>query len=143
MATKDFTKQREAISFTIDPDTFRAYPAMAAQTLIDFAAKAKALDSADGAAMIGVYREVLAEVLEPDSFERFTARMADRLNPIDPSQVSDIVAWLFEQYGMRPTQPSEPSPTGPSSPEPGTSSTAVTPVEVSISEPSLLTASSI
>lgn len=141
MATKDFTKQREAISFTVDPDTFRAYPAMSAQTLIDFAAKSQNLDADDGAAMIGVYQTVLAEVLEPDSFERFTARMADRANPIDPNQVNDIVTWLFEQYGMRPTQPSEPSPTGPSDPEPGTGSTASTPVEVSISEPSLLTAS--
>lgn len=141
MATKDFTKQREAISFTVEPDTFRAYPAMSAQTLIDFAAKAQALDQNDGAAMIGAYREVLAEVLEPDSFERFTARMSDRLNPIDPEQVNDIVAWLFETYGLRPTQPSEPSLTGPSSPEPGSGSTADTPVEVSISELSMPIAS--
>lgn len=141
MATKDFTKQREAISFTIAPDEFRAYPAMAADTLINYAARLQNLASGTVEDQYAVYKTVLQELLYPDSFARFVERMGDKENPIDLEQLDDVTTWLFSEYGLRPTQPSGPSPTGPSSPAPGNGSTESTPVEVSISEPSLSIAS--
>ena len=141
MATKDFTKPREEITFTIAPDTFRAYPAIAADVLISYVGKMADYADRSAADQMNVYKDVLKDLLEPDSYARFVARMADRENPIDPGQLDDVTSWLFEQYGMRPTQPSSPSPVGLPSPEPGTGSTANTPVEVSISEPSLPIAS--
>lgn len=141
MATKDFTKKREEISFTVGADTFVAYPALAAQTLLDYATKLQGQNTDDATVLVSVYKDVLANILEPDSYERFLERMADRMDPIDPAQLDEIVTWLFQEYGLRPTQQSEPSADGLSSPEPGTGSTESTPVEVSISEPSLSIAS--
>jgi hypothetical protein len=141
MATKDFTKKREEISFTIGDDTFLAYPALAAQTLLDYAESLKGQNTEDATVLVAVYQKVLADLLQPESYERFLARMADKMDPIDPAQLESIVSWLFEEFGLRPTQPSETSSGGPSSPALGTGSTESTPVEVSISEPSLSIAS--
>lgn len=134
MATKDFTKQRDDLSFTIAPDTFHAWPAMAADVLINYAARLQSMAEGSAEDQFGIYKAVLEEILQPDSFTRFVERMGDKANPIDLEQLDSVTTWLFEQYGLRPTQPSEPSPTGPSGPAPGTGSTESTPVEVSISE---------
>lgn len=142
MATKDFTKQRDAISFDIAPDTFHAVTAMPADVLVKFASRLADPASLPIDEQFQLYKDVLEELLLPDSFARFVQRMGDKANPIDTEQLDAVTTWLFEQYGMRPTQPSSPSPDGPPSPEPGTGSTESTPVEVSISEPSLLSASS-
>lgn len=141
MATKDFTKQRDEITFVIAPDTFHAWPAMAADVLINYAARLQNMVSGSAADQFGVYKDVLSEVLQPESYARFVERMGDKANPVDLEQLDAVTSWLFEQYGLRPTQPSGPSSTGPSDPAPGTGSTASTPVEVSISELSLPIAS--
>lgn len=131
---KDFSKKRNDIVFRVDDDVFQAARGVPAEVLLDFATEFSGMDtSATVDQQLKAFRSMLEVVLLPESLERFTARMRDRANPIEIDQVEDIVTWLMEQYGLRPTEPSSSSPAGLSSPAPGTTSTVSTPGAVSIS----------
>jgi hypothetical protein len=131
---RDFSKKRRDISFRVDDDVFHAARGVPAEVLLDFAAEFAGMDtSATVDVQLKAFRSMLEVVLLPESLERFNGRMRDRANPIEIDQVEEIVTWLMEQYGLRPTGPSSSSPAGPPAPEPGTTLTAGTPGEVSIS----------
>jgi hypothetical protein len=131
---RDFTKARRDISFRVDDDMFHAARGVPADVLLDFATEFSSMEtSATIDQQLKAFRSMLEVVLLPESLKRFNERMRDRENPIEIDQVEDIVTWLMEQYGLRPTEPSSASPSGPSSPGPGTTSTVSTPAEVSIS----------
>ena len=141
-ATRSFTKERKRLTFTIDDDTFEAASALPGDVFAEF------VTTYNGTADTETYQQqhdllksALALALLPDSYERFAARLKDKTRPIDDDQMSDVVLWLLEEYGMRPTQPSQPSSDGSASPESGTSSTENTPAEESTSQPSQPTAS--
>jgi hypothetical protein len=138
MARKDFTKQREEIVFDIAPDTFRAAPAIPAGVMIDAAAKMDGIEKATLEEQGAAFSDVLKMCLDEESFERFEARMHDRESPIDLPQVMEVVMWLFEEYGLRPTTPSAPSSDSPSDQGSGTTLTDAPPsVElISASSPS-------
>lgn len=140
---KDFTKKRHPIQFKVDDDIFDAAPVVAAQTMIDFT---ESMSSADPTKMspkemVGLLGNVIEMVLLPSSLTRFKERMRDRVNPIDLEQLDEIVSWLFEEYGMRPTQEPSSSSAGGSALVPGITSTATLPDVVSISAASPSTAS--
>lgn len=128
MSTKDFTDRNhtEPQTFMIDDDLFecaRVLPAGVGRKFAQLQDKSP-VEQFDG---IG---EILDIVLLPESAERFAARMVDPQNPISMEQIGQIIEWLVEEYGGRPTTPSAnslPSPTGT-----GTSSTDGAPVEVSM-----------
>jgi hypothetical protein len=143
MSEKDFTRKREQIRFTIDGDRFEAAPAVPAEVLVEFANRFSGTSAGvgDSADTFGTVMSVLELVLVPESYERLRARAGDRANPVEIDQLSDVILWLLEQYGLRPTQPPSSSATGPASLASGTSSMASTPGVVSTSSPSLLTAS--
>jgi hypothetical protein len=143
MSEKDFTRKREQIRFTIDGDRFEAAPAVPAEVLVEFANRFSGTSAGvgDSADTFGTVMSVLELVLVPESYERLRARAGDRVNPVEIDQLSDVILWLLEQYGLRPTQPPSSSATGPASLASGTSSMASTPGVVSTSSPSLLTAS--
>lgn len=136
---KDFSKARKIIQFRVDDDVFRAASAIPAEVMLQFT---EAIASADPTKMspkdqVAVLRNVLEMVLAPDSLVRFKERMSDITNPIEMDQLNDIVTWLFEEYGMRPTVESVSSPNGASPPAPGTGSTVSTPGAGSTFAPSL------
>ena len=140
---KDFSKKRKRLQFTVDDDTFEAAAAIPAEVMIQFAER---VSTSDPSAMspkeqVGIFREMLETVLLPESMAVMRKRMADPRNPVDMEQLDSIITWLFEEYGMRPTQESSSSSAGDSVPEPGTTSTAPTPEMVSISAASPSTAS--
>jgi hypothetical protein len=140
---KDFSKVRKTLQFRVDSDVFQAVSAIPAEVMIQFT---EALTSADPSKMspkeqVGVLRGVLELVLEAESLVKFKERMADVGNPIEIDQINDIVVWLFEEYGMRPTVESVSSVSGGSPPAPGTGSTAATPDRALTSGPSLSTSS--
>ncbi len=124
---KDFSKKRTPIRFVIDGDTFEAAPAIAAETLCEFAGLYEQASGAKGLAE--TYRlltTVLEMTLMPDSWQRLHERLGDRVEPIELDQLSSVVEWLLEAYGLRPTQLPSPSSGGEPSPPPGTSSTEST-----------------
>lgn len=141
-AAKDFTRKRKRLTFTIDDDTFEAASALPGDV---FAEMVALYNSADDVQSFQDQHDLLKKALEialmPESWQRFATRLKDKTRPIEDDQTSEVVMWLLEEYGMRPTQPSQPSPDGQPSPEPGTSSTESTQPEESTSAPSTPTAS--
>jgi len=137
---KDFSRDRKQIQFKIDEDVFHCRSALAADVLLDFTEKFNGIKDEDDASQSrAVLVDVLKEVLQPESFEQFRKRMADRDNPIDMPQANDVIEWAFSEYGLRPTQPSNGSPNGQPSPESGMNSMESVPAVVSISVDSLST----
>lgn len=131
---KDFSKKRTDIVFRVDDDVFQAARGVPAEVLLDFATEFAGIETtATVDQQLKAFRSMLEVVLLPESLERFSARMRDRADPIEIDQVEDIVTWLMEQYGLRPTEAPSSSPDGRSVPAPGITSTASTPGEVSIS----------
>lgn len=134
-AMKDFSKKRKDITFRVDEDVFQAARGVPAEVLLGFATEFSGMDAETATVdqQLKAFRSMLEVVLLPESLERFNARMRDRANPIEIDQVEDVVTWLMEQYGLRPTEAPSSSPDGRSVPALGTTSTASTPGEVSIS----------
>lgn len=136
-AARDFSKKRKRLTFTIEPDTFEAAPVLPGDVFAEFVTLYN--DRAD----VDTYQEqhdllkqALALALLPDSWQRFADRLKNKNSPIDDDQMADVVLWLLEEYGLRPTQPSQPSSDGPANPASGTPSTESTPAEESTSQPS-------
>lgn len=139
---KDFSRPRKRIAFTIDGEQYEAAPAVPAETFVEFAVRFADLNDSDTwAENYRALNAALELVLLPESFERLAAHFTDKQHPVELDQMADIVMWLLEEYGLRPTRPSSPSSDGPPNPEPGTSSTENTPAEASTSELSLPIAS--
>lgn len=129
---KDFTRKRKRLVFRIDDDIFEAAPALPGKTLGTFAKRFSDIEKTPIDQQLDVFADALGLVLLPESNARFQKRLADLEQPIELEQASDVVAWLMEEYGHRPTQPSSPSSTGQLSPASGTSSTDAQPQPASI-----------
>lgn len=132
---KDFTRKRTEIKFKIDEDVFEAAPAIPADILTNFVVKFADVENLPALKRVEALTEVLGMVLKPASFERFQERKKDRENPIELEQINDVIVWLMEQYGQRPTMPSPVSSSGQLSPESGMNSTEVIQVGVSSFNP--------
>lgn len=120
---KDFTRKRERVTFRVDDDLFEAASALPGQTLTEFARRFSDIGTTPATDQLTVLTDALAMVLLPESAARFSKRFADLENPIELEQASEIVMWLLERYGLRPTQPSSHSASGSVNLEPGMSST--------------------
>lgn len=137
MATRDFSRKRENITFTIDGEVFEAVPALPGDVLAEFAVRFTGTEDTDDLSVrLSQWKAALELVLQPESYARFTARMKDPERPIELEQSSEIIVWLLEQYGMRPTQPPSPSSDGSPSQELGTNSMVDAPGGESTSPPS-------
>jgi hypothetical protein len=141
-AARDFSKKRKRLDFTIEDDTFEAAPALPGDVFAEFVTLYNSTgDTETYQQQHDLLKQAIELALLPESWERFAARLKDKERPIDDDQMSDVVLWLLEEYGMRPTQPSPDSSDGPASPESGTSSTENTQPEESTSATSQPTAS--
>lgn len=141
-SARDFTRKRKRLDFTIDTDTFEAAPALPGDIYAEFVTLYNSTAGTDTyQEQHDLLKRALQLALHDDSYQRFTDRLKDKTRPIDDDQMADVVLWLLEEYGMRPTQPSQPSSDGPASPESGTSSTENTPPAESTSATSQPTAS--
>lgn len=132
---KDFSRERKAIQFRVDTDVFHAAPAIPAEIMLEFATRYEDASSIKGVdkqydALSGVLELVLLE----DSYQLIRRRMRDRSRPIDLAQLNDIVVWLMEQYGMRPTRAPRESSPGRRNRASGMNSKATAPDEESTSE---------
>lgn len=129
---KDFSRKRERLVFRIDEDIFEAATALPGNVLAQFATRFSNIESIPLDQQLKVFADALGLVLLPESNGRFQKRLDDLENPIELEQASDVIQWLLERYGLRPTEPSSDSSTGPQSPAPGTSSTDAPPLQASI-----------
>jgi hypothetical protein len=129
---KDFSRARKRLVFRIDDDLFEAATALPGRTLAAFATRFADIQETPVAQQLNVFADALGMVLLPDSNALFQKRLDDLTNPIELEQASDVIVWLMEAYGLRPTEPSSPSPSGLPSPASGTSSTDAQQQPVSI-----------
>lgn len=126
--TKSFSRNRPRVQFEIDGDLFIAASGLPAGTLAEFGVR-----YADAASDKGIEQQfkslsgVLSLVLLPDSYKLFGERLHDRERPIDLDQLNDVIVWLLEQYGLRPTVQSSVSSNGSQGQAHGTSSTGGAP----------------
>lgn len=133
-AAKDFSRKRKRLDFTIDSDTFDAAVALPGDVYAEFVTLYnKTGDVATYQDQHDLLKSALQLALLPESWDRFAARLKDKAKPIDDDQMADVVLWLLEEYGMRPTQPSPSSSDGSADPESGTPSTESTQPEGSTS----------
>ena len=131
---RDFTKKRDDISFRVDDDIFHAARGVPAEVLMDFATQFSGMSLETPVdEQLKAFRGVFELVLLPESLRRFNERMRDRENPIEMDQCEQIITWLMEKYGLRPTELPSNSLPGQDGPVSGTTSTVITPDGVSIS----------
>lgn len=129
---KDFSRKRKRLLFRIDDDVFEAATALPGKTLARFATRFTDIEKTPLGEQLNVFADALGMVLLPDSNSLFQERLDDLANPIELEQASDVIQWLLEAYGLRPTEPSSGSSTGLPSPASGTNSTDAQPPTVSI-----------
>lgn len=124
----DFSSPRKSLKFKVDSDLFEAAPDVAAELAIEFMDKADKLDKTDATTdeQIAVLHAMFNMVLFPESASRFIARLRDPEHPIGYEKVNRIVKWLFESYGLRPTEPDASSSNGSGNQDAGRSLTAST-----------------
>jgi hypothetical protein len=129
----DFSSGRKSIKFRVDDDIFEAAPDIAAELALQYSEQVEKLDdqalSAD--AQRDAIHALFRMVLFPESADKFIARLSDQRNPIGHEKITRITRWLFEEYGLRPTQSDAASSTGSESQDAGTSSTVTTPAVAS------------
>jgi hypothetical protein len=94
----------EKISFKIYDEEFECYPEMQGKTLLGFVEMSASEDSAQAVRAINNFFNV---VLTPESYERFDALATDPKRIVNVTTLTEIIAWIMEQYSSRPTQGSE------------------------------------
>jgi hypothetical protein len=109
----------EPIEFSIDGETFTAYPPSAGQLAMLTAAQA---DSRDVTESMAAIIDFLDGMLDEDAQAMYRRRLLDRDDPFDFDTVNDIVEGLIEEWSARPTK--SPSVSSPSRKSAGSRSTA-------------------
>lgn len=93
--------------FRVNDDIFDAAPQLPLG-LLSMVPKFKTIGAAPEAAK-DTLLEFFDEILLDGSAARFRARVDDKKKPIGMQQMMNIIEWLLEEYGLRPTQPSSDS----------------------------------
>lgn len=128
---KDFSKTRKPVRFQLGGQQFEALPALpvpVTQRLVQTAASLKGADADEKAlnSVLGIFNEILRK----ESAERFSTLInggGKNGEIVDLSDAMDVMAWLMEVYGKRPTQESSDSSAGLPTENAGTISTAGVP----------------
>lgn len=113
----DFSLSPEPVTFKIAPDEFLCYPEIPLDVLMEVA-EASTSGGTTGIDRVKQMLEMLEGVMEPQSFATFVARTKKgtverpNQNPIGMRHISELLPWLMEVYGLRPTQESDSSVTG-------------------------------
>lgn len=118
---RDFSGKSERVTFTADGDTFYALPRVPTKLFSGLIVKIQAAKEMDE--RVDAVLEFFTVCLFDESLELMNKRLVSKNNPIDVGQAMDIIAYLTEVYGGRPTQPSSNSSDGSTTGETGSTST--------------------
>lgn len=126
----DFTSPRKPLKFRVDDDVFEAAPDVAAELAIEFMDLTNQIDDTKSSSdeQIAVLHAMFNMVLLPGSAEKFIERLRSTENPISYQKISEIIQWLFGEYGLRPTESESLSLSGSANRDAGTNSTVSTSV---------------
>jgi hypothetical protein len=105
---RDFTPERKALVFRVDNDVFSAVAALPALLAMEFASSSEEFEKASATERVVLLRSMFNLILVDDSVERFFERLSSKTDPIDTQTMFNIIDWLMEEYGQRPTE----SPSG-------------------------------
>ena len=110
---KDFSVSPEPIIFKMEGDEFHALPDIPLDLLIELAEFATIGEEQGRAAQIEKMKDFFDGILDEDSAGRLRERMKKgAAQPIGKRLLVDVMPWLMEVYGLRPTQPSSESADG-------------------------------
>ena len=125
---KDFTKERKRVVFRLGSQEFEAFPVLpvpVTQRLVQTANSLKGAE-ADESALSAVL-DIFNQVLRKESALRFASLINaedENSDVVDLIDVMDVMTWLMEVYGKRPTVASSDSSVGLPTETDGTISTA-------------------
>lgn len=126
---KDFSRPPRQVKFQVGGQSYEALPALPIGLAMDLASLAQTLGTGDVTSKIGAMWELFEALLQDDGGQRFKQQAYDKRDPLDLPQTLNVMNWLLEVYGLRPTGPSSDSSTG--STDTDTSSTDGAPGEES------------
>jgi hypothetical protein len=105
---KDFgagsSLERSAIKFKLHGEEFECVSEIQGKVLLDMVSRSQ---SDDPVVAAGVVTDFFNKVLTDESLERFDALIVDKERIVTMETLSDIVAWLIEEYTGRPNQQPE------------------------------------
>lgn len=113
---KDFTLPGDAPKFRIAPDVFQCYPEIALDALMEIAETART--GTESKERLEQMKELLKGIIVPEDYRLFIDRMRigteenPNPSPIGQRHLRDLIPWLMEVYGMRPTPESSTSADG-------------------------------
>lgn len=89
----------EPVSFKIHGEEFHCHPAIQGRVMLELI---KTSNGEDGAETARVIDGFFGKVLKEESKVRFDALLADPDKVVTVETLSEIVAWLIEEYSTRP-----------------------------------------
>jgi len=113
---KDFSLSPEPVTFRIAPDDFECYPEIPLDALVELSGLN--LGGDDRKAQMDKLKDFFDGIMPPEQAAKLRTRMRvgteDEPNPspIGMRHITNILPWLMEVYGLRPTQPSSESEDG-------------------------------
>ena len=121
---RDFSAPRKKVVFRMEGDLFHGVPDLPGDAMLELAEKFGQVEQIQvgDPRMKQLLHDQLKLTLVESDFERFVQRLSDRNDPISITQTMQVIPWLVEQYGLRPTQPSSPSAPGSPSVDAGANS---------------------
>jgi hypothetical protein len=122
---RDFSAERKKVVFRMEGDVFHGVPDLPGDAMLELAEQFSQIEQmkVGDPRMRELVHKQMQMVLVDGDYEKFIARLSDRRDPISLSQTLQVIPWIVEQYGLRPTQPSSPSAPGSPSEAGGTNST--------------------
>lgn len=115
---KDFSPSPEPITFRFAPDDFECTSVIPLDAISMLAELGQTINALEGVKkMEGVY-DFFDMICTPASAAKIRERCRvgtpdnPNPNPIGLTLITDVLPWLMEQYGMRPTEPSDESSDG-------------------------------
>lgn len=96
----------EPLVFTLYKEDFECYPEAQGALLMRFSEE---VASEEQDVVMKALREFFSKVVKPDDYPRLLALFDDPERVVPIETLSDIIAWLVEEYTSRPTPASEES----------------------------------
>jgi hypothetical protein len=99
----------EPITFKLHDEEFTCRGEIPGKVILDLVAKSGSEDPGEAAKIIEGFFSI---VLDQESLDRFNLLAVDPVRIVSMETLSDIVAWLVEEYTNRPTLRPEALPSG-------------------------------
>ena len=100
---------KRPLSFKLHGEEFHCKPAIQGKAMLEMVASSESDNNAEMANVITTFFNV---ALAEESKEPFFALLEDPDKIVTVETLSEIIAWLVEEYTGRPTQQPEPSSSG-------------------------------